>query len=164
MSIRGSQSQVGDLEESLAALSVLEENLKKTDLLTEKMSTLLSTVFDARLGKLEENIKPMYNTTRDLTQISQSLFPFLLCDVDSVDIDLTIAAMDDMRKNFDTVPREEAIIRAGYVNVKKRKLMDSPKQNISEYLGSITRLQASLGTLSRSNIRSADNVQMQMVL
>ena len=76
MSIQRSQSQVGDLEESLAALSVLEENLKKTDSLTEKMSSLLSTVFDARLGKLEENIKPIYNTTRNLTQISQSLFPF----------------------------------------------------------------------------------------
>jgi len=75
MSIRRPQPQVGDLEESLAALSVLEENLKKTDELTAKMSTLLSTVFDARLGKLEENIKPMYNTTRNLTQISQSLLP-----------------------------------------------------------------------------------------
>ena len=42
--------------------------------------------------------------------------------------------------------------------------MSSPKQNISEYLGSITRLQGSLNTLSRSNIRSTDNVQMQMVL
>ena len=31
------------------------------------------------------------------------------------DIDLTIAAMDNMRKNFDIVPREEAIIKAGYV-------------------------------------------------
>jgi hypothetical protein len=61
-----------DLEESLAALSVLEENLKKTDSITEKMATLLSTVFDSRLGKLEENIKPMYNKTRNLTQITQS--------------------------------------------------------------------------------------------
>lgn len=42
--------------------------------------------------------------------------------------------------------------------------MNSPKQNISEYLGSITRLQGSLNTLSRSNMRSTDNVQMQMVL
>jgi hypothetical protein len=46
-----------DLEESLAALSVLEENLKKTDSITEKMATLLSTVFDSR---------------RNLTQITQS--------------------------------------------------------------------------------------------
>lgn len=117
MSVRRTQPQVGDLEESLAALSVLEENLKKTDSLTQKMSTLLSTVFDARLGKLEENIKPMYNTTRNLTQISQSIF-FPITDshdVDGVDVDLTIAAMDSMRKNFDTVPREEAIIRAGFV-------------------------------------------------
>jgi hypothetical protein len=72
MSIRRVPPQVGDLEESLAALSVLEENLKKTDEITHKMATLLTTVFDARLGKLEENIKPMYNTTRNLTQISQS--------------------------------------------------------------------------------------------
>ena len=166
MSIRHSQSQAGDLEESLAALSVLEENLKKTDSLTEKMSNLLSTVFDARLGKLEENIKPMYNTTRNLTQISQSLSPFLLCEVDWGDIDLTIAAMDSMRKNFDTVPREEAIIRAGYVPRPQggELLMNSPKQNISEYLGSITRLQGLLNTLSRSNIRSTENLQMQMVL
>ena len=35
--------------------------------------------------------------------------------VDSGDIDLTLAAMDNMRKNFDIVPREEAIIKAGYV-------------------------------------------------
>ena len=75
MSIRQAQSQAGDLEESLAALSVLEENLKKTDAVTQKMSALLSTVFDARLGKLEENIKPMYNTTRNLTQIAQSCSP-----------------------------------------------------------------------------------------
>ena len=72
MSVRRAQAQVADLEESLAALSVLEENLKKTDSITQKMSTLLSTVFDARLGKIEENVKPMYNTTRNLTQISQS--------------------------------------------------------------------------------------------
>ena len=32
-----------------------------------------------------------------------------------LDIDLTIAAMDNMRKNFDTIPREEAIIKAGSV-------------------------------------------------
>ena len=73
MSIRRTSTQVGDLEESLAALTVLEENLKKTDAVTQKMSTLLATVFDARLGKLEESIKPMYNTTRNLTQISQSM-------------------------------------------------------------------------------------------
>ena len=72
MSIRPARAQIGDLEESLAALSVLEENLKKTDELTQKMSTLLNTVFDARLGKLEETIKPIYNTTRDLKQVSQS--------------------------------------------------------------------------------------------
>jgi exocyst complex component 7 len=76
MSIRRAPSYAGgDLEESLAALSVLEENLKKTDALTQKMSTLLSTVFDARLGKIEESVKPMYNTTRSLTQISTSMSP-----------------------------------------------------------------------------------------
>lgn len=73
MSVRRSPAQVGDLEESLAALSVLEENLKKTDQITQKMATLLATVFDARLGKLEKNIKPMYNTTRNLTLVSQSM-------------------------------------------------------------------------------------------
>lgn len=75
MAIRQAQAQAGDLEESLAALSVLEENLKKTDALTQKMSTLLSTVFDARLGKLEETIKPMYNETRNLAHIAQSWTP-----------------------------------------------------------------------------------------
>jgi len=30
------------------------------------------------------------------------------------DIDATIAAVDNMKKNFDTLPREEAIIKAGY--------------------------------------------------
>jgi hypothetical protein len=32
-----------------------------------------------------------------------------------IDIDATIAAVDNMRKNFDIVPREEAIIKAGCV-------------------------------------------------
>jgi hypothetical protein len=31
-----------------------------------------------------------------------------------VDIDMTIAAVDNMKKNFDIVPREEQIINAGY--------------------------------------------------
>src|SRR5271170_2862743 len=129
MSIRRPQSQVSDLEESLAALSVLEENLQKTDSLTQKMSTLLSTVFDARLGKLEENIKPMYNTTRNLTQISQSLFPptpfphgkkkklFVDQAVLFLDIDSTIIALDSMKKNFDIVLIEEVIICAGFVSL-----------------------------------------------
>ena len=119
MSIRRSPTQVGDLEESLAALSVLEENLKKTDQITQKMATLLTTVFDARLGKLEKNIKPMYNTTRNLTLISQSkwLCPWKHVDVD---IDATIAAMDNMKKNFDIVPAEEQIINAGYVKISLR--------------------------------------------
>jgi len=43
-------------------------------------------------------------------------------------------------------------------------LVNSPKQNISEYLGSITRLQGSLNTLSLSNIRSTEKVQIQMVM
>ena len=73
MPLRRARSPARELEESLAALSVLEENLKKTDELTQKMATLLNTVFDARLGKLDDNIKPMYNTSRNLAQISQSL-------------------------------------------------------------------------------------------
>lgn len=32
-----------------------------------------------------------------------------------VDIDATIAAVDNMRRNFDTIPKEEAIIKAGFV-------------------------------------------------
>jgi len=31
----------------------------------------------------------------------------------NVDIDATLAAVDGMKKNLDTVPREEAIIKAG---------------------------------------------------
>jgi hypothetical protein len=41
---------------------------------------------------------------------------------------------------------------------------DRPKQNIQEYLGSITRLQNSYSILSRSNMRSADKVQAEMVV
>jgi hypothetical protein len=36
-----------------------------------------------------------------------------------IDIDATIAAVDNMRKNFDIVPREDAIIRAGYAFVEE---------------------------------------------
>ena len=148
------------MEESLATLSILEENLKKTDELTSKMVGILTTVFDARLGKLEENIKPMYNTTRNLTQISQSTKVFGI-RVD-IDINATISAMDKMRNNFDSVPHEEVIIKAGFA-ILSRITDISPKQNIHEYLGSIERLQNSINSLSRSNILSADTVQAQMV-
>ena len=67
-----------------------------------------------------------------------------------------------MRKDFNSVAREEAIIKAGSAS-SIHVAHSSPKQNISEYLGSIARLQGSLITLSRSSFRTTDNVQMQMV-
>ena len=79
-----------------------------------------------------------------------------------IDIDATIAAVDSMRKNFDTIPHEEAIIKAGFI-LTETSIDGRPKQNISEYLGSITRLQSSINTLSRSKILPGDSLQSQMV-
>jgi len=173
MSIRRSQpTQSGpDLEESLAALSVLEENLKKTDSITDKMAILLSTVFDARLGKLEENIKPMYNKTRNLTQISESmallasvLFPGSLLEAD-IDCEQILMRRLLLWTGSRRILIQSRVRRLLFVLGKPKTailLIRRPKQNIQEYLGSITRLQGSLNTLHRSNIRSADNVHSQM--
>jgi hypothetical protein len=79
----------------------------------------------------------------------------------TLDIDATLAAVDNMKKNFDIVPREEAIIRAGLVL--SGRANGRPKQNIQEYLGSITRLQNTLTTIPRSNMRSAEKASAQMV-
>jgi hypothetical protein len=73
--VNGSFPPTTDLEESFASLAVLEENLQKTDVITQKMATLLTTVFDQRLGSLEEKMKPVYNTSRNLNLISQSMAP-----------------------------------------------------------------------------------------
>ena len=69
---RKTTGQANDLEEHFAALSILEENLKKMDQTTVKMSSILAGVVETRLGKIEENIKPIYHTTKTLTQMSQS--------------------------------------------------------------------------------------------
>lgn len=52
----------------------------------------------------------------------------------------------------------------GNAKLEEEEVDGRPKQNVQEYLGSITRLQNSLNLLGRSNMRSADQVQAQMVI
>ncbi|OLL26387.1 Exocyst complex protein exo70 [Neolecta irregularis DAH-3] len=81
-----------NIEEEKAELEVLMENLKNTNSLTERMSSML-TVFDTRLGKLEESIRPIYRTTQN--------------------VDATIACVDRTRQYFNIIPVEEEILRRG---------------------------------------------------
>ncbi|ODQ55688.1 hypothetical protein SAICODRAFT_150129 [Saitoella complicata NRRL Y-17804] len=66
------------------------------------------------------------------------------------DIDSTLRAIEDTRKWFDVVSKEEQIIKRG------------PGQNVSIYMASVRRLSDSLSMLKRQNFRSTDKTIRQM--
>ncbi|XP_055915521.1 exocyst complex component 7 [Eupeodes corollae] len=71
--------QFGDkLEKETANLSLLKERVKKYNELTASMSTILTT-FEQRLGKLEQTVLPVYNTTEHLQKRQQNLDATLQC-------------------------------------------------------------------------------------
>ncbi|CAG8828230.1 25143_t:CDS:2, partial [Dentiscutata erythropus] len=60
------------LDEDSADLAFLEENLEKTEDLTEKMTSMLN-VFDDRLVRLEASILPIHKSTQTLTKLVDSI-------------------------------------------------------------------------------------------
>lgn len=66
-----------DIDEDKADLGVLDETLRKTSELTNKISSIL-TQLNHRLEKVENTIKPIYKTTLLLKKESESNNKFLL--------------------------------------------------------------------------------------
>ena len=60
------------MDNDVAEVTVLENNLHRSDELSREMSEILTTMFAGRLGKLENSVKPIYSQTKSLSAASES--------------------------------------------------------------------------------------------
>ncbi|KAG9284089.1 hypothetical protein G9A89_022863 [Geosiphon pyriformis] len=125
------------LDEESADLEFLEENLKKTNVLTEKMTNMLN-VFDDRLVRLEASILPIHKATQTLTRLADN-------------IDRTRNTVYEIISYFDLVEREAEIIQHG------------PTENdLEPYLNSIGKCKKAMEVLGESRLRSTERVMSQL--
>ncbi|KTW31373.1 hypothetical protein T552_00018 [Pneumocystis carinii B80] len=125
-----------DIDDDKADLGVLDETLRKTNELTDKMSTILSTL-NYRLEKVEHTLKPIYKTTRTLIKTSEN-------------IQGTIAAIDRTRKYFSIIPEAEEIIKKG------------PDGNLTFFLNTLRKVKNTLVILRVSNFRSSEKSMLKL--
>nr|CAG8548890.1 2789_t:CDS:10 [Entrophospora candida]CAG8598908.1 287_t:CDS:10 [Entrophospora candida] len=124
------------LDEESADLDYLEENLKKTEELTKKMTSMLN-VFDDRLVRLEASILPIHGSTQKLTKL-----------VDN--IDKTRTGVLEIIGYFDLVVREEATIKKG------------PNENdLVPYLKSIGKCKKAMEVLAGMRLKSTAMLQLE---
>ncbi|RIB02778.1 Cullin repeat-like-containing domain protein [Gigaspora rosea] len=129
------------LDEDSADLAFLEENLEKTEELTEKMTSMLN-VFDDRLVRLEASILPIHKSTQTLTKL-----------VDN--IDKTRNSVVEIIGYFDLVEREEVTIKRG------------PKGNdLDSYLSSIGKCNKAMEVLGAMSLKSSEKIigQLKQIL
>ncbi|EMR08839.1 hypothetical protein PNEG_02626 [Pneumocystis murina B123] len=119
-----------DIDDDKADLGVLDETLRKTNELTDKISTIFSTL-NYRLEKVEHTFKPIYKTTRSLIKTSEN-------------IQETIVAIDRTRKYFSIIPEAEEIIKRG------------PDGDLTFFLNTLKKVKNSLVILRVSNFRSSE--------
>ncbi|CAG8625894.1 1779_t:CDS:10, partial [Paraglomus brasilianum] len=138
------------LDEENADLEFLEENLRRTNILTEKMVTILShfyesvfeqtgmlNVFDARLVRLEDSILPIHKSSQALTHLTDN-------------IDKTRYALSEIIEYFDLVEREEQAIKRG------------PKENLESYLNSVGKCKRAMEILVGTRLRSGEKAMGQL--
>lgn len=116
-------------EEARAEVDVLNSRLEKTTQLTKKIQ--------ACLGRLEETGKSVRDVAGPLNSETKKL------QVLGNNIESVIAAIERLRQPADSKNDEERIIRMG-----------PDKAGLSNYLGSIKRLNKALGDMKASNLRS----------
>ncbi|KAG5438439.1 hypothetical protein PCANB_002928 [Pneumocystis canis] len=119
-----------DIDEDKADLGVLDETLKKTNELTDKISIIL-TRLNHRLEKIEHTIKPIFKTISTLRKGHEN-------------IQGTIAAVERTRKYFNIVPEAEEIIKKG------------PDEDLTLFLDTLKKIKSSLIILRTSNFRSSE--------
>ncbi|CAG8477746.1 11307_t:CDS:10 [Diversispora eburnea] len=121
------------LDEESADLDFLEENLRKTEALTEKMTSMLN-VFDDRLVRLEASILPIHKSTQTLSKL-----------VDN--IDKTRGGVLEIIGYFELVEREEMTIKRG------------PNENdLEPYLNSINKCNKAMEILGSMRLKSSEKV------
>ncbi|KAG5518379.1 hypothetical protein PMAC_003176 [Pneumocystis sp. 'macacae'] len=119
-----------DIDEDKADLGVLDEILKKTSELTNKISSIL-TQLNHRLEKVENTIKPIYKTTSLLKKESENIRG-------------TIIAVERTRQYFNIVPEAEDVIKKG------------PEGDLTLFLDTLKKTNNSLNILRSSNFRSSE--------
>ncbi|PKC67670.1 Exo70 exocyst complex subunit [Rhizophagus irregularis] len=125
------------LDEESADLDFLEENLKNTEALTEKMTSMLN-IFDDRLVRLEASILPIHKSTLTLTKLAEN-------------IDRTRNGVLEIIGYFDLVEREEMMIKRG------------PNENdLESYLNSIGKCKKAIEVLSGMRLKSSEKVIGQL--
>ncbi|CAG8675218.1 14509_t:CDS:10 [Funneliformis caledonium] len=129
------------LDEESADLDFLEENLKKTEALTEKMTGMLN-VFDDRLVRLEASILPIHKSTQTLTKLEDN-------------IDKTRNGVLEIIGFFDLVEREEMTIKKG-IN----------ESELECYLNSIGKCKKAMEVLGGMRLKSSEKVigQLKQIL
>ncbi|KAJ8037144.1 Exocyst complex component 7 [Holothuria leucospilota] len=80
-------------------LSIFQENLDKSDQLTQNMVSILSS-FENRLKQLEETILPVHTETVNLQKLQQN-------------VESALTAFDDVLKHHDAVKELEQVIKNG---------------------------------------------------
>ncbi|CAG8459687.1 65_t:CDS:10 [Scutellospora calospora] len=129
------------LDEDSADLDFLEENLEKTEELTEKMTSILN-VFDDRLVRLEASILAIHKSTQTLSKL-----------VDN--IDKTRNGVVEIIGYFDLVEREEVTIKRG------------PNVNdLDSYLNSIGKCNKAMEVLGAMRLKSSEKIigQLKQIL
>ncbi|KAL1852824.1 hypothetical protein VTK73DRAFT_9129 [Phialemonium thermophilum] len=116
-------------EEARAEVDVLNSRLEKTTQLTKKIQACLGRLEDS--GKsVREVIGPLNNETKKLQTLTNN-------------VDAVIGAIERLRQPADSKNDEEQTIRMG-----------PEKAGLSNYLGSIKRLDKALSDMRASNLRS----------
>ncbi|KAJ8323269.1 exocyst complex component exo70 [Batrachochytrium dendrobatidis] len=119
------------LDDEVVNLELLQTSLKKTDMLTEKMQTILSS-FDQRLSKLETFILPIYKSTQKLTKMHTN-------------IDSALAQIEGFTSTLSVIKQHEAIVTKGPQGIP-----------LAVYLESISKLKESLQNLETTKYKSSE--------
>jgi len=125
------------IEEEATELEFMEQNLKKTKELTEKMVNMLSS-FDKRLEELEGSVIPIHRSTQKIT---------LLYD----NIDSALSKVNSYISYFDLANEIEGLISYG-----------PSENNLNEYLDTIKRLKEAYKYVLETPFESFDKTSVKM--
>ncbi|KAJ3171254.1 K(+)/H(+) antiporter [Geranomyces variabilis] len=124
-----------DLERKLRKdtedLELLEESLAKTNVLTNKIESMLSS-FDYRLGRLETSILPIHRSTQKLTKLYDH-------------IDGSLAQVQTVIDYFDIGTKEEAFLARG-----------PQEPDLAPFLKSVESLKEALIYLQRTKYKASE--------
>ncbi|ORX80175.1 Exo70 exocyst complex subunit [Anaeromyces robustus] len=125
------------IEEEVTEVEFMEQNLKKTKELTEKMVNMLSS-FDERLEELETSVIPIHRSTQKIT---------LLYD----NIDSTLNSVNSYISYFDLATEIEGLISYG-----------PSESNLNEYLNTIKKLKDAYKYVLETPFESFEKTSVKM--